>query len=228
MSKPEQLVFDLPTRPAQGRDDFFVAESNALAVAMLDQWPDWATGKLALVGPRASGKSHLVEVWAARSGGVIVPIADIANADIEALTEAGAVAVEDVDGTADLANQTQTEEALFHLHNALKSAGGTLLVTGIEPPSRWPIALPDLASRLNAAEVAVLDAPDDTLLSVVLVKMFADRQIEVTPDLIQYLLPRIDRSFEAARQIVETLDRAGLSKKRAITPRLAGEVLKNL
>ena len=110
----------------------------------------------------------------------------------------------------------------------MQAAGGTLLVTGVEPPSRWPIALPDLASRLNAAEVAVLDAPDDTLLSVVLVKLFADRQIEVAPDLIQYLLPRIDRSFEAARNIVETLDHAGLSKKRAITPRLAGEVLKDL
>ena len=228
MSKPEQLVFDLPTRPAQGRDDFFVAPSNALAVAMLDQWPDWATGKLALVGPRASGKSHLVEVWAARSGGAIVPITELADADMQTLADIGAVAVEGVDAAAGLPNQAQTEETLFHLHNALKSAGGTLLVTGIEPPSRWPISLPDLASRLNASEVATLDAPDDTLLSVVLVKMFADRQIEVAPDLIQYLLPRIDRSFEAARQIVETLDHAGLSKKRAITPRLAGEVLKDL
>ncbi len=228
MSIPEQLVFDLPTRPAQGREDFFVAPSNALAVAMLDKWPDWATGKLALVGPRASGKSHLVEVWAAQSGGQIIPIADLASTDIEALTAAGAIAVEGVDGTADLPNQAATEETLFHLHNTLQATGGTLLVTGIDAPSRWPIALPDLASRLNAAEVATLEAPDDTLLSVVLVKMFADRQITVSPDLIQYLLPRIDRSFEAARQMVELLDRAGLSKKRAITPRLAGEVLKDL
>lgn len=227
MSTPEQLVFDLPTRPAQGRDDFFVAPSNSLAVSMLDTWPDWTTGKLALVGPRASGKSHLVEVWAAHSGGKIITIADLANADIQALSDIGSVAVEGVDGTANLLDQKAAEESLFHLHNALKAAGGTLLFTGIKPPSRWPIALPDLASRLNAAEVATLDPPDDTLLSVVLVKMFTDRQIEVAPDLIQYLLPRIDRSFEAARQIVETLDRAGLSKKRAITSRLAGEVLKN-
>lgn len=226
MSKPEQLVFDLPSRPALGRDDFFVAPSNALAVAMLDQWPGWATGKLALVGPHASGKSHLVEVWAAQSGGKVVAIADLAGMDLDTLSDIGATAVEGVDGIADLPNQKATEESLFHLHNALQAASGTLLVTGIEPPSRWAIALPDLSSRLSAAEVATLDAPDDTLLSVVLVKMFADRQIEVAPDLIQYLLPRIDRSFEAARQIVETLDRAGLSKKRAITPRLAGEVLK--
>ncbi len=228
MSVPEQLVFDLPTRPAQGRDDFFVAPSNALAVAMLDKWPDWATGKLALVGPRASGKSHLVEVWAARSGGQIVPIADLAGADIEALSATGPVAVEGVDGIANLSNRSATEETLFHLHNRLQATGGSLLVTGIDAPSRWDIALPDLASRLNAAEVAVMEAPDDTLLSVVLVKMFADRQIAVAPDLIAYLLPRIDRSFEAARQVVEALDHAGLSKMRAITPRLAGEVLKGL
>jgi len=228
MNTPEQLVLDLPSRAALGRDDFFVSPTNALALQALDRWPGWATGKLALCGPAASGKSHLVQVWAARSGGAVVDAENLAQQDIAALAETGSVAVEDVHHLAMLpdARREQCEEALFHLHNRVLGAGGTLLVTGEGAPSRWDIKLPDLASRLGATEVATLEAPDDALLSAVLVKLFADRQLEVSPDLIQYLLSRIDRSFASAKATVATLDRAGLSRKRAITPRLAGEVLR--
>ena len=64
----QQLSFDLPARPALGRDAFFVADSNALAVAAIDGWRDWAGGKLVLVGPAGSGKTHLSHVWAADTG----------------------------------------------------------------------------------------------------------------------------------------------------------------
>ncbi len=230
MSKPEQLVLDLPARAALGRDDFFVSPSNALAVKMLDAWPRWATGKLALCGPVAAGKSHLVQVWAARSGGVVLAADTLAAHDIPTLAAARAVAVEDVDRLVALPAQRRkkSEESLFHLHNRLLGAGGSLLVSGVTAPSRWDIALPDLASRLRAAEVALLEAPDDALLSAVLVKLFADRQITASPDLIGYLLARMERSFAAARAMVAALDRAGLSRRRAITPRLAGEVFRAL
>ncbi|OUS08954.1 chromosomal replication initiator DnaA [Rhodobacterales bacterium 52_120_T64] len=230
MSKPEQLVLDLPSRAALGREDFFVSPANALALQALDRWPGWATGKLALCGPAASGKSHLVQVWAARSGGAVVGAEELAQLDVATLAEVGGVAVEDVHRLSKLtgAQRDQSEVALFHLHNRLLGAGGTLLVTGEGAPSRWKIALPDLASRLRATEVATLEAPDDALLSAILVKLFADRQLQVSPDLIQFLLSRIDRSFASAKATVEALDRAGLSRKRAITPRLAGEVLRTL
>lgn len=230
MKKPEQLVLDLPSRAALGREDFFVSPSNALALRVLDLWPDWPTSKLALCGPSASGKSHLVQVWAARSKGAVVDASTLSQQDIAALAEIGAVAVEDVHLLEKLPSdrRTQCEEALFHLHNRLLEGGCTLFVTGEDVPSRWDIRLPDLASRLRAAEVAVLEAPDDALLSAVLVKQFMDRQLEVSPDLIQYLLSRIDRSFAAAKATVVALDKAGLSRHRAITPRLAGEVLRAL
>jgi len=228
MTKLEQLVLDLPSRAALGRDDFFVSPTNALALQALDRWPGWATGKLALCGPAASGKSHLVQVWAARSNGVVVDAETLAQHDVPVLAESNDVAVEDVHRLSILPDERrdECEEALFHLHNRLLGAGGTLLVTGEGAPARWDVKLPDLASRLRATEVATLDAPDDTLLSAVLIKQFADRQLVVSPDLIQYLLSRIDRSFAAAKATVEALDRAGLSRKRAITPRLAGEVFR--
>lgn len=228
MTKPEQLVLDLPSRAALGREDFFEAPSNAMALSALDAWPNWEFGKLALCGPVSSGKSHLVQVWASRSGGIVLDAANIANYDFERFDQAKAVAIEDIDTLADMPGKAKdrAEERLFHLHNSILGKGGTLLVTGVNAPSRWNIRLPDLVSRLAAANVAKLEAPDDMLLSAVMVKQFADRQINVSPDLITYLIPRIDRSFAEVKAVVERLDRAGLSKKRAITPRLAGEVLR--
>ena len=131
-------------------------------------------------------------------------------------------AVEDADRIRP-ADRGAAEEALFHLCNRL-AAGGSLLVTGREPPARWAIALPDLASRLGATAVARLDPPDDALLAAVLVKLFADRQLTVAPDLIRLLLGRMERSFAAAEAMVAALDRAGLARHRPVTARLASEL----
>ena len=121
-----------------------------------------------------------------------------------------ALVVEDADRLRDLGrSRSLAEEALFHLCNHLAAGGGSLMATGRLAPARWQIALADLASRLRAAPVARLEAPDDALLAAVLVKLFADRQIAVAPDLIRYLLARMERSFAAAEALVAALDRAG-------------------
>ncbi|HXR87106.1 MAG TPA: DNA replication protein, partial [Stellaceae bacterium] len=94
-----------------------------------------------------------------------------------------------------------------------------------EPPARWSIRLADLRSRLVAAPAVAVDAPDDALLGAVLVKLFTDRQLRISEDLIAYLLPRIERSFAAAQAIVAALDQAALADQRAVTVRLARDIL---
>lgn len=222
-----QLVFDLPVRQALGRDAFFVAPANALALAQVDAWPNWPAGRMAVAGPAGSGKTHLAHVWAARSGARVMPATELPGLDPSGLAAGVALAVEDVDRLAAMgpAAARAAEEVLFHVANRL-AGGGSLMVSGRGAPASWPLALPDLASRLRTAGVARLAAPDDTLLAAVLVKLFADRQIAVAPELIGYLLARIDRSFAGAERVVERLDRAALSRRRAITPRLAAEVLR--
>jgi chromosomal replication initiation ATPase DnaA len=226
VTAPEQLVLDLPTRPALGRAAFFVAPANRLALALVDSWPGWPGGRLAVVGPAGSGKTHVAHVWAARTGARILAAREVARLDLAALPADAAVAVEDVDRLAGLrARRAAAEEALFHLCNHLALGGGSLMLSGRRPPTRWTIRLPDLASRLRAATVARLEAPDDALLAAVLVKLFADRQLAVAPGLIRFLVSRIDRSFAAAEAQVARLDRAGLARRRPVTARLAAEVL---
>ncbi len=223
--EPRQLVLDLPARPALGREDFFVSPSNELALAQVESWPAWPSGRLALTGPQGAGKTHLTHVWAARAAAKVMPAGELARLDLATLDGRAAIAVEDVDRLAGRGRKA-AEEALFHLCNLLAAGGGSLLVSGRTAPARWKIRLPDLASRLRVAQVARLEPPDDALLAAVLVKLFADRQLAVEPDLIQYLLARIDRSFAAAEEVVTALDRTGLARHRPITARLAGDVLK--
>jgi chromosomal replication initiation ATPase DnaA len=99
------------------------------------------------------------------------------------------------------------------------------LVVAREAPAAWPLALADLASRLRAASAVAIAPPDDPLLAAVLVKHFADRQLRVAPEVIGFLLRRIERSFAAAARIAARLDGLSLSLGRPVTIALARQVL---
>jgi chromosomal replication initiation ATPase DnaA len=218
MSVARQLAFELPVREARGREDFLVADCNAEAVAWLDRWPAWPAFALCVHGPSGCGKSHLLEVWRRQSGAPGIDGAELTGAVVVELLDAGAVAVDNADRISDHA-------ALFHLYNGLREGRGYLLLSGERAPARWPVELPDLVSRLSAMDAVGVDSPDDELLSALLAKLFADRQVAVGADVVAYLLKRMDRSHAAARDMVTRLDRAGLSDGRAITVALARAVL---
>jgi len=213
-----QLPLDLGFRPALGRSDFLVAPCNEEAVAWLDRWPQWPAPALALWGPPRSGKTHLAEVWRARSQAVLLPACELRSARVaEMLGAAKAAVVDDAD--------TAEEEALLHLYNLLAERHGHLLLVAREPPARWGIKLADLRSRLLASPAVAVTAPDEAVLGAVLVKLFADRQLIVGEEVIAYLLVHIERSFEAAHEAVTALDAASLAGNRAITVPLARQIL---
>ena len=224
MSGARQLVFDLGQRPALGRGDFLVAPSNEVAVALVDRWPDWQLPVAVLWGPAGAGKSHLAEVWHRASGACAVDLAALREGDLAAVASGAApVLLEDADRA--LAAAPEKEQLLFHLHNLLGEGRRALLMTARRPPQAWRVGLPDLRSRLSAALSVELGPPDDSLIHGVLVKLFADRQLHVEPEVLNYLLPRMERSFEAARALVAMVDRMALESRRDIKIGLVREAL---
>ena len=222
MTGTRQLILDFTHRPALGKADFLVSDCNRTAVAWVDRWPDWPAPALAVYGPRASGKTHLAHVWAARSGAVVVRGQDIENrAAPDILDDAPSCVLDHADDIFD-------EEALLHLYNHVAETGGSLLLIARLPPAKWKIDLPDLSSRVGAAPAVGIRPPDDELLGALLVKHFHDRQLKVADDVLVYLLPRMERSFAAAGTLVGALDRLGLAEGRAVTVPLARAVLEQL
>ena len=219
MTEPAQLSFDFDVRPAMGQEDFLVAPCNEDAVAWIDSWPGWPAPAICIYGPPGCGKTHLANVWRARSRAVDIAAGGLDRRNVaDLLGDADACVVEDADAGAD-------ETALLHLFNLLVERRGHLLLTGRRPPARWDIGLDDLRSRLLAVPAVAIGAPDEGLFGAIMIKMFADRQIQVPHDVLMYLVMRIERSFASARRVVEELDRAALSAHRRLTVPLARQVL---
>jgi chromosomal replication initiation ATPase DnaA len=214
-----QLALDLPHRTAFGRSDFMVSGSNITAVERIDRWPDWPSAVLVLHGPSGCGKTHLAHLWRERASAVLIAGETLTEAVLPRLLEEvpRQVAIDDADRA--------SEHALLHLYNSCIEHQGSLLITACRPPGSWRVALSDLRSRLRAAPVVEIAAPGDALLGAVLIKHFADCQLRVAPDVIAYLLKRIDRSFAATKKIAALLDRAALSNGGPVTIPLARKVL---
>ncbi|CCG08205.1 HdaA/DnaA family protein [Pararhodospirillum photometricum] len=227
MSVPEQLSLDLPWRPALGRDDFMVAPCNVAAVALIDAWPAWPGPVVCLHGPVGAGKTHLAHVFAARAQARTLRREELAGADpLAPFPHPGvALVLEDVDQPG-LTRAVETD--LFHLINAARQTQASVLFTASQMPSRWPVGLPDLRSRLAAVPEAGLGEPDDAVLMAVLLKQFADRGLDVGPGAISFLLPRLERRFAAIQDLVRRADALALREGKAITIPLLRRVLAEL
>lgn len=220
--RPRQLAFDLPVDSRHGVEDFLVGPSNEQAYGLVESWPAWPDAWLRLVGPEGSGKTHLAAIWAARAHAWTLQGSEIDEAKVPHLASGGALVIEDCDaGRLD-------ERALFHLLNAIKARGGFALLTARTPPDQWGLRVPDLLSRLRLAPAAEIAAPDDALLRALLVKLFVDRQLIVDTSTIEALALRMERSFAAARDLVDAIDRLSLERGRRVTRAMANEVAASL
>lgn len=191
-----QIALPLQWPVADGDEDFLVGEANRHAFTHLTRWSHWPVMATLLTGPRKSGRSMLGRMFARKTGGRVFDT------------------VEDHD-----------EEALFHAWNDAQGRRRPLLMIGDAPPPAWAIRLPDLASRLAATPQVEIGLPDDALLAAMTVKLLADRGIAAPPDLPEFLVPRIERSYVAVQQVVDTLDRSILANRKRMTQAAARQAL---
>jgi chromosomal replication initiation ATPase DnaA len=217
--RPRQLALALDHAESYAREDFLVGSCNEGPFQLICAWPDWPANALALVGPEGSGKTHLAMIWAAMAGARIISAPALRDAEVPSALATGALVVEDAAAGAD-------DRALFHLINLAREDDASLLFTAHRTPAAWPVAIPDLLSRLRALPVVTLQAPDDAMLRAVIVKLAADRQLALDESVVAFIAMRIERSFAAARAAVIALDNEALRQRRAPTRALAAEILR--
>jgi chromosomal replication initiation ATPase DnaA len=208
----EQLRLGLRAPQRLRRESFLVSDCNAEAAGRLDAWPAWTAPVLALVGPAGSGKSHLAHAWAARARARVIGLEDLE------LAVDGPLVIEGAD-------RRQAREPLFHLLNRTTDTAHAVLFTARARPADWACALPDLRSRLNALPVVELGHPDDGVLRSALLRLFDERVLTPSPELVTYLVARMERSVPAAVALVDRLEAAHVEQRRPLNRALARELL---
>ncbi|WP_366654563.1 DNA replication protein [Fodinicurvata sp. EGI_FJ10296] len=225
-----QLPLDLGWRAAMDAEDFLVAAPNRDAVNWIDRWPYWPAPALAIWGATGSGKTHLMRVWLRKSSGapVVGPLSGRALSDDPVLAgPAGPWVVDDADRMLSVHGRVG-QQWLLHLLNRARDDGGTVLLTGRTAPAAWSIDLPDLASRVRSLPTARIDDPDDQLVGALLMKLFADRQIRPSAEVLTYAVRRLPRDFAIVRRFVVEADRHSLAGKRPVTVPLIRSILETL
>jgi chromosomal replication initiation ATPase DnaA len=218
-SLPRQLALALDHAESYAREDFLPGPCNADALELIDSWPDWPAGAIALVGPEGSGKTHVATIWAAAAGARVISAHALGETALRSALATGALVIEDAAAVSD-------ERALFHLINLAREESAFLLFTARTASFTWPVTIPDVASRLRAMPVVTLQAPDDEMLRAVIVKLAADRQLGFDDGVVRYLSTHIERSFAAARAAVIALDNEALRQGRAPSRALAAEMFR--
>lgn len=175
--------------PADPREDaFLVTPSNARAAHALDRWGTWPIRTMILTGPRKSGRSLLSRIFAKKSGGQVI------------------------DGA-----ESRTEADLFHAWNEAQATRRPLLLISDAPPPAWDVSLPDLRSRLAATPVATIGAPDDALMRALFERLFLHRGLDARPDLLDWLVHRVERSHVAVIRAVDVLDQEVLERRKRLS-----------
>jgi len=192
----DQIALPFQWPAEESERDFLIGDANRIAVKHLEHWSLWPVMATVLTGPRKSGRSLLGRIFAAKTGGRFVDNAD-----------------------------DQDEERLFHAWNAAQADRKPLLMAADLPPAKWRIRLPDLRSRLLASPHIAIEEPDAPLMSGLIEKLLNARSLAAPPEVIRYVVPRIERTYIGVGRIVDALDEAALARRRAINLRVAREAL---
>ncbi len=208
-----QLPLPFVHEPSFAGEDFLIAACNRDAVVWLQRWPDWPSPALVVYGPAGCGKSHLARIFLARTGGVLVTDAMLAEDAPERIAGHGVLVIEDAERVIDAGHAL----SLLHLYNLACERGDRLVLTARRPPRQWTMHLADLRSRLLAATAVAIGAPDEALMAAILVKLCADRQLRLEGEMIAFMQTRMERSFAAARRLVARIDEMSLRTQRPVT-----------
>jgi hypothetical protein len=191
-----QIALPLDWPVADRDEDFLVSDANRGAFEHFRRWSLWPVMATVLTGPRKSGRSLLGRIVTRKTGGRLFDTAE-----------------------------EHDEEQLFHAWNEAQEKRRPILLIADAPPPQWAIALPDLRSRLAATPHVRIEDPDDTLVGQLIEKLLGDRGVVTPPEVVEFLVPRIERSYVAVQQVVDVLDRFMLSQHRRITLPMARKAL---
>jgi len=215
----DQLILKFPTQKAYQKEDFYVSQSNQEAYDYINSWPKWIKKIINIFGPPGSGKTHLTSILKNKTSYLEVYSHEINEKIFSKFKTKEILILENLDEKID-------EKLLFSIWNMALQDNKYFLITSTKPINLLNFKLQDLVSRINSSIMIGIKLPTDDLISVILTKSFSDKQIKVEKKHIEYIIKRIDRSYEKISQFILTLDKYSLKKGSPFGIKLIKEVLK--
>ena len=201
----DQLILKFPPNKVYKKEDYYVSSSNQEAYDFINSWPRWIKRIVNIFGPSGSGKSHLAHILKNKTSCLQINCKEIDDRTYLKFKTKEALIIENVD-------EKISEELLFSLWNIALQDNKYLLITSRRAINLYKFKLKDLKSRVNSSLTIGINLPSDDLISVILAKNFSDKQIKVQKKHIDYIIKRIDRSYEKISQFILTLDKYSLKK----------------
>jgi len=215
----DQLILKFPTKQVYKKEDFYVSPSNQKAYDFINSWPKWIKRIVNIFGPSGSGKSHLASILKTKTTCLQIDSDKLNETTFLKFKTKEALIIENL-------NEKVSEKLLFSLWNTSLQDNKYILITSFKSINSYNFKLKDLISRINSSFIIGINLPSDDLISVILSKNFSDKQIKVEKKHIDYIIKRIDRSYEKISQFILTLDKYSLKKGSPIGLKLIKEVLK--
>ena len=213
----KQQVIKFQFREAKNRTNYIVGDSNINAIKWIDKYPNWKNDGLIIEGPKSSGKSHLVRVWQKKSNCNILCSEKVNNEEINADDNQN-VAIENLENI-------KNYEFFLHLLNYKKEKNLKYLLTTCCSINSLNIKLKDIQSRLLELPKAKITLPSDELLKGLILKLLNDKGLIINQKFINYIISRIERSYEAVNSFIQDLNKISLEKKKSISIPLIKEVI---
>ena len=215
----DQLILKFPSRSAYKKEDFYVSPSNQEAYDFINSWPKWIKRIVNIFGPSGSGKSHLASILKSKTSCLQVNSDELNEKIFLKFKTKEALIIENVD-------EKVPEKLLFTIWNIALQDNKYLMITSKKSISSYKFKLKDLVSRTKSSLAIGINLPSDDLISVIIAKNFSDKQIIVEKKHIDYIIKRIDRSYEKISQFILTLDKYSLEKGSPFSLKMIKEVIK--
>lgn len=204
----DQGLFEFNFEECNDVDEFIVSKCNANAYEFI---LNSTANMLIIYGEVSSGKTHLAKIWKKNNKASFVSIDQISKLISQFdISECKHFILEDI-------NNIKDEKSLFHFLNFIKESNYSVLLTSSVNPNNLNFKIADLLSRINMITSIKIYQPDEELLKMIFIKEFSKLQINVSNDVLDYIIKNMQRSFESQRIIVEKLDKSSLMMKKKIT-----------
>ncbi|WP_256997954.1 DnaA ATPase domain-containing protein [Candidatus Pelagibacter communis] len=218
MKNLNQLIIKFDYEQNFKDDDFYISDSNKHIFNLLNSWPKWEKNFLNIIGEKFSGKTHLVNIFIKRYKGIKLDANLLKADDLKMIKIHENIILENISEDID-------EKLIYSLFNIIDIDNKYIIVTSRKPIVDLNFSLLDLRSRTKNFLLQTIEKPDDELMFALILKNLSDRQISIDKKLIEFIIKRIDRSYDKIFDFIYKVDELSLKKKKPIDFKIIKEVL---